>query len=98
MLTAEGEMPVPWWAAIADQHDAEFFATLSKDDRQATERIRRGRVEQGGLRSMPGRLEWQAADGRRQVEAGVRVASIGASAVFFRLNTKWPLDRNAAPA
>lgn len=37
-------------------------------------------------------------DGKRQVEAGVRVAAVRTSAVFFRRNTKWPLDRNAAPA
>lgn len=54
MLKADGETLVPRLAAIADQHDAAVFATLSKDDRQATERILRGRVEQGGLRPISG--------------------------------------------
>ncbi len=56
MLTAEAETRVPRLAAIADQRDADFFSTLSKDDRQAMERGLRGRVEQRCLRPMAGLL------------------------------------------
>lgn len=49
MLTAEVETPVPRSAVTADQNDPEFFGTLSKEGRQASERILRGLVEQGGL-------------------------------------------------
>ena len=56
MLTADGETRVARFAAIADPHDAEIFATLSKDDRQAPERRLRGLVEQRGLRPMAGLL------------------------------------------
>lgn len=56
MLKADGETLVPRLAAIADQHDAAVLATLSKDDRQAMERILCGREKQGGLRPISGRL------------------------------------------
>ena len=56
MLTAEGETRVARLAAIADEHAAGFFATLSKDDRRAPERRRRGLVQSRGLRPMAGLL------------------------------------------
>ena len=52
-LTAAGTAFVPDLAALADQNDAEFFAHLSADERQALERILRDTVARLGLSAIP---------------------------------------------
>jgi DNA-binding MarR family transcriptional regulator len=52
-LTSDGETLVPRLAAIADQHDADFFESFSDADRETMERLLRRLVERRALRPMP---------------------------------------------
>lgn len=52
-LTAAGAAFVPELAALADQNDAECFAHLSADEREALQRILRDLVARLGLTAMP---------------------------------------------
>ena len=52
-LTEKGKEIVPRLAAIADQHDVDYFAHLSLDDRQTLERVLKDGVERRALRPIP---------------------------------------------
>lgn len=52
-LTGNGEALVPDLAALADSNDAHFFACLTKDDREALERILMDLAECGGMTTIP---------------------------------------------
>jgi DNA-binding MarR family transcriptional regulator len=52
-LTAQGRLIVPGLAALADQNDAEFFASLSPRERGEMERMLRDIVARHGLKATP---------------------------------------------
>jgi DNA-binding MarR family transcriptional regulator len=52
-LTPNGRRLVPTLARLADRNDAEFFDSLSSQDRKSLLRILRGLVEQSGLSTPP---------------------------------------------
>ncbi len=52
-LTAQGRLIVPDLAALADQNDAEFFASLSARERSEMERMLRDIVARHGLKTTP---------------------------------------------
>ena len=52
-LTPAGEALVPELAALADRNDAEFFASLSAEERATVERVLRGLVARLGLKALP---------------------------------------------
>lgn len=52
-LTAEGRARIPVLASLADQNDAEFFGVLTREEREALDRILRALAERRGLHSAP---------------------------------------------
>ncbi len=52
-LTTEGRDKVPVLASIADDYDAEFFGTLTKEEHEALGRILKLLAEKRGLKSIP---------------------------------------------
>jgi DNA-binding MarR family transcriptional regulator len=52
-LTPAGRAIVPELAALADANDAEFFDSMTRQDRAALLRILREVVEKRGLKSLP---------------------------------------------
>ncbi len=52
-LTAQGRLIVPGLAALADENDAEFFASLSAKERSDMERMLRDIVARRGLKTVP---------------------------------------------
>jgi DNA-binding MarR family transcriptional regulator len=52
-LTAKGRRFVPTLAALADENDAEFFAHLTRTDRETLRRLLQGIVDRRGLTATP---------------------------------------------
>lgn len=52
-LTPEGREKVPNLARLADQNDAEYFGMLTREDRDAIDRIVRALVKRRGLTAPP---------------------------------------------
>ena len=52
-LTAEGRAKVPILASLADENDAEYFGSLTKDEREGLDRTLRALAARRGLRNVP---------------------------------------------
>lgn len=52
-LTAAGRAKIPVLASLADTNDAEFFGVLTKEEREALDRLLKALAQRRGLRTTP---------------------------------------------